>query len=98
MRLDEQALAQLRVYFAGQPVKQAFLFGSFARGAADERSDVDILVELDHTRPIGLHFVQMSIDLEALLSRSVDLVTTKGLSPHVKPYVDRDKQLIYARS
>lgn len=98
MRLDDQALEQLRAYFAGQPVKQAYLFGSFARGAADERSDVDILVELDHSRPIGLHFVQMGFDLEALLARPVDLVTTKGLSPYVKPYVDRDKQLIYARS
>jgi hypothetical protein len=98
MRLDDQALEQLRTYFAGQPVKQAYLFGSFARGVADDSSDVDILVELDHSRPIGLHFVQMSFDLEALLSRPVDLVTTKGLSPYVKPYVDRDKQLIYARS
>ncbi len=98
MQLDEQALAQLRAYFAGQPVKQAYLFGSFARGVADENSDVDILVELDHSKPIGLHFIQMGLDLEALLSRSVDLVTTKGLSPHVKAFVDRDKRLIYARS
>ena len=98
MQLNERTLAQLRAYFAGQPVKQAYLFGSFARGVADENSDVDILVELDHSQPIGLHFVQMSFDLEALLSRPVDLVTTKGLSPYVKPYVDRDKQLIYARS
>lgn len=98
MKLDEHALAQLREYFAGQPVKQAHLFGSFARGAADDKSDVDILVELDHSQPVGLQFIQMGLDLEALLSRRVDLVTTKGLSPHVKPYVDRDKQLIYARS
>ena len=98
MQLRDQDLERLKAYFAGQPVKQAYLFGSFARGVADERSDVDILVELDHSRPIGLHFIQMSLDLEALLSRSVDLVTTKGLSPHVKTYVDRDKQLIYARS
>ena len=98
MRLDDQALSQLKVYFAGQPVKQVYLFGSFARGVADERSDVDILVELDHSKPIGLHFVQMGLDLEALLSRLVDLITTKGLSPYVKPYVDRDKQLIHARS
>lgn len=98
MQLDAHALARLQAYFAGQPVKEAYLFGSFARGVADERSDVDILVELDHSRPIGLHFIQMGLDLEALLSRPVDLVTTKGLSPHVKPYVDRDKQLIYARS
>lgn len=98
MQLRDKDLERLRVYFAGQPVKQAFLFGSYARGVADEGSDVDILVDLDHSKPIGLHFIQMSLDLEALLSRTVDLVTTKGLSPHVKPYVDRDKQLIYARS
>jgi len=30
IRLDEQALAQLREYFAGQPVKQAYFYGSFA--------------------------------------------------------------------
>lgn len=98
MALDEQTLERLRTYFAIQPVKQAFLFGSFARGAADAQSDVDILVELDHSKPIGLHFIQMELDLEALLERRVDLVTTKGLSPHVKPYVDRDKQLIYTRA
>ena len=98
MELNEHSLALLREYFAGQPVKQAHLFGSFARGSADAQSDVDILVELDHSRPIGLHFIQMGLDLEALLARRVDLVTTKALSPYVKPFVDRDKQLIYARS
>jgi predicted nucleotidyltransferase len=98
MLANEQLMESLRSYFAGQPVKQAYLFGSFARGVADESSDVDILVELDHSKPIGLGFVQMSLDLEALLGRHVDLVTTKGLSPHVKPFVDRDKKLIYARA
>jgi len=77
MRLEEQALAQLRD-FAGQPVKQTYLFGSFAGGCRRGVRDVDILVELDHSRPIGLHFTQMSLDLEALLSRTVDLVSTKA--------------------
>ncbi len=98
MALDEPILDQLRCYFANQPVKQAFLFGSFARGVADAQSDVDILVELDYSKPIGLHFIQMGLDLEALLGRPVDLVTTKGLSPHVTAFVDRDKRLIYARA
>ncbi len=95
MALEECTLEQLRSYFAAQPVKQAFLFGSLARGVGDAQSNVDILVELDHSKPIGLHFIQMGLDLEALLGRRVDLVTTRGLSPYVKPYVDRDKQLIY---
>jgi uncharacterized protein len=97
MQLQETDIEKLKSYFAGQPVKTAFLFGSYSRGSADEKSDVDILVELDHTKPIGLHFIQMGLDLEEMLQRRVDLVTTKGLSPHLRPYVDKDKRLIYAR-
>ena len=41
-------------YFATQPVLKAWLFGSYARGEQREDSDVDILVEFDHSSPIGL--------------------------------------------
>lgn len=32
-------------YFKDKPVKRVYLFGSYARGDADENSDVDLLVE-----------------------------------------------------
>lgn len=35
---------RLRRYFAGAGVERALLFGSYARGEADEESDVDLLV------------------------------------------------------
>jgi len=41
MAIEERTLEQLRSYFAAQPVKQALLFGSFARGVADAQSDMD---------------------------------------------------------
>jgi predicted nucleotidyltransferase len=40
-------------------VIDAYLFGSYSRGDADENSDIDILVELDYSKLIGLEFVQM---------------------------------------
>ena len=43
-------------YFKTQPVLKAWLFGSFARGEETPTSDVDILVVLDHSQPIGLKF------------------------------------------
>lgn len=88
---------RLAAYFRTQPVIRAWLFGSQADGTATEESDVDILVELDYSQHIGLEFIQMIWDLEAIVGKKVDLVTEKGLSPHVRPYVEPQKILIYER-
>ncbi len=87
----------LQQFFAGQPVKKAYLFGSYARNEADSKSDIDILVELDFSKHIGLGFIQMQLDLEELLHKKVDLVTTDGLSSHIAPFIHMDKLLIYAK-
>ena len=54
------------------------VFGSVARGEADEQSDLDLLVEMDPGRSLfdlgGLQY-----ELEHLLGRKVDVVTEKGL-------------------
>ena len=42
----------LQHYFAGIPVMRAYLFGSMARNEATPDSDIDILVELDHSKPM----------------------------------------------
>ena len=84
-------------YFKTRPVLKAYLFGSYVRGDADDQSDIDILVYLDYTPKIGLQFIQMKIDLEKLLNSKVDLVSSNGLSKHIKPIVDGEKLLIYAR-
>lgn len=89
---------KLQQFFADKPVKKAYLFGSYARNEADADSDIDLLVELDYSKPIGLGFVQMVLELEIMLHTKVDLVTEDGLSKYVKPYVDKDKQLIYERA
>jgi predicted nucleotidyltransferase len=87
----------VRAYFTDKPVKKAYLFGSFANSTSLPESDVDILVELDYTKPIGLEFVQMKLDLESILNKKVDLVSSNGLSKHIRPFVEHDKVLIYAR-
>lgn len=94
--MTEHAI-KLSTYFQTQPVIRAWVFGSQADGSATEDSDVDILVELDHSRPIGLHYVQMWMDLQQLLGKKVDLVSTGGVSPHIKPFIDAQKVLLYER-
>ena len=85
-------------YFKTQPVLKAWLFGSFARGEQREGSDVDILIVLDKSTPVGLKFFGMYEDLKELLGRNVDLVVDRSLAPFARKSVDRDKILIYERA
>ena len=91
----QQAIAN---YFTTQPVLKAWLFGSFARGEQHENSDVDILVVLDKSKPIGLSFFGMLNDLEELLGRNVDLVAEGSLLPFAQESAEHDKVLIYERA
>ncbi len=76
---------------------KAYLFGSYSRGVADDKSDIDIMVDLDYSQKIGLQFIQMKLDLEQILKQKVDLVTSNGMSKYIKPFVDVEKRLIYAK-
>jgi len=97
MTLDSEKKRLITEYLSTRPVLRAYLFGSYVRGEADAHSDIDLLVDLDHSQRIGLQFIQMRIDLEKLLNAKVDLVSSNGLSKYIKPQVDREKQLIYAK-
>lgn len=97
MTLDDSKIESIKSYFKTRPVLKAYLFGSFLHGDADSKSDIDILVDLDYSERIGLQFIQMKIDLEKLLNNKVDLVSSNGMSKYIKPMVDSEKQLIYAK-
>lgn len=97
MILEPKYREAISDYFQNKPVLKAYLFGSYVRGEANEQSDVDILIELDYSQSIGLAFVEMQLDLQDMLSRKVDLVSERGLSKFVKPFIEQEKELIYAR-
>ena len=88
----------LRHYFSTQPVLKAWLFGSFSWEEETKDSDVDIMVSLDKSKPIGLKFFGMWSDLEELLGRKVDLVSEGTLLPFAQESVERDKILVYERT
>ena len=73
-------------------VKSIGIFGSFARGDAEQNSDVDVLVEL--AEPTFDHYIDLKFELERIFQRSVDLVMAETLKPRLKPFVE--KEVIYA--
>ena len=93
--MNTEMIETIREYFKTQPVLKAWLFGSYARGEETPDSDVDILVDLDYSKPVGLEFIQMQLDLQVLLKKPIDLVSSRGMSKYIKPYVDSEKFLLY---
>jgi len=59
------------------------VFGSVARGDADERSDVDFLVDLEQGRSL-LDLGGLLMDLQKLLGRPVDVMTERGLKARIR--------------
>ncbi len=96
--MNNQLKDKLQNYFAGQPVKKAWVFGSFSRGEEKEDSDIDIMVVLDETQTVGLKFFAMLFDLKELLGREVDLVTEDSLLPFARESANKDKILVYERA
>ena len=95
--MSEETINKIRKFFKDKPVIKAYVFGSYARNEQDEKSDIDILVELDYSKKIGMEYIRMQLDLEELLKLKVDLVSAGGLSKYIKPHFDKDNILIYER-
>lgn len=60
-------------------VKRAAIFGSFARGEANAKSDVDFLIEYKGRNKSLLDLVGLKLDLEESLSRKVDVITYRSI-------------------
>ena len=73
------------------------LFGSHARGEADQASDVDLLVEFD--QPLGFRFLELVDHLERVLGRRVDVLTPAGMQSIRVRQVAQDVRegIIYVR-
>ncbi len=85
-------------YFRNQPIKKAWVFGSFARGEQTPLSDIDLLVQYDDGGISLLKHCSMICDLEELLDRPVDLIEDGTLLPFAVESANRDKKLIYERT
>ncbi|MTF38321.1 nucleotidyltransferase family protein [Cyanobacterium aponinum UTEX 3222] len=63
------------------------VFGSVARGEADEKSDIDFLIDYDIDKITPWFPVRLIRELENLLGKKVDVVTVNGLKQRIKERV-----------
>jgi hypothetical protein len=92
MAIDELLAARkdeiLRIC-ARHGARNVRIFGSVARGTADEQSDLDVLVDLDPGRSL-FDLGGLLMDLQELLGCRVDVVTEKGLRQRIRQRVVRE--------
>lgn len=86
-------------------IKAVYLFGSYARSEATERSDIDLIVDTTGTNLKSLFALgALYCDLEDALQKKIDLITVSSLEqpiqmPHEKNFRDnvwREKVELYA--
>ncbi len=65
------------------------IFGSVARGEADERSDIDLIVEFEPERSL-LDHAALWLELQELLGCKVDVVSDRGIKPRIRERVLRE--------
>lgn len=65
------------------------VFGSVARGEADEESDIDLIVEFEAGTSL-LDHAALLLELQELLDSRVDVVSDRGLKPRVRERVLRE--------
>ncbi len=70
----EQITNAARIAAKEFPIKSVELFGSYAEGRADERSDVDLLVEFDTPAVSLIVLSRLRLVLEDILNTEVDII------------------------
>jgi len=73
-----QILQEQRAYLDAEfGVKKIGLFGSYSKGTAHKKSDIDLMIEFG--RPIGFRFMELADYLEKILGVPVDILTPAGV-------------------
>ncbi len=81
----QQIQSLLNPVFSEYRIRKAVLFGSYAKGLAQERSDIDLLVDSGLK---GMAFFGLLEDVVTVLGKDVDLLDTTQVIPDSE--VDRE--------
>ncbi|HIJ56405.1 MAG TPA: nucleotidyltransferase family protein [Deltaproteobacteria bacterium] len=83
-RLQERQ-DEMRARFS---VQRIGIFGSYLRGNANEKSDIDLIVDL--AEPTFDHYMDLKFYLEAIFERPVDLVLSDTIKRRLKPVIQKE--------
>ena len=84
-------------------ISKIFLFGSYARGEATEKSDVDLLIEGGNYEGL-LGYIGLNNHFEQAIGKKIDLLTVSALEDNktdsgirFRNNIDSEKVVVYAK-
>ena len=85
-------------------LKAVYVFGSYARGEANEDSDIDLLIDDTNSGLRGLAYGGLCYDLEETLEKEISFLTVDSLEGpcrrksdvHFRANVSKERRKIYA--
>lgn len=93
-KIRSSAIPLLKPY-----ISRLAVFGSYRRGETTTTSDIDLLMKLkpSNARPKLGFFKLIEIEeaLEKALGRPVDLIDEDSVSLYIRPYIEKEKVVIY---
>ncbi|MDP2335308.1 MAG: nucleotidyltransferase domain-containing protein [Bacteroidota bacterium] len=94
-----EVLNTIRSYFEKNVnVTKAWLFGSYARGEDDYKSDIDVMIEVPEDSKFSLFdLAEIQYQLEKLVPKKVDVVMRDGVKPQIMERILPDLKIIYER-
>lgn len=98
MYLDRYVI-EIRNLCKKNKVKNLFVFGSALTDSFTDKSDIDLIVDIDSNDPLDYadNYFKLKFALEELLNRQIDLLENKAIkNPYLRENIDNSKTLLYA--
>lgn len=80
-------------------VKSLYVFGSVLTDHFSDKSDIDLVVDIDSSDPFDYadRYFDLKFALQDLLNRPIDLLENKAIkNPFVRQKIESSKSLLYA--
>jgi predicted nucleotidyltransferase len=95
----ESFIGEIRVLCKKNRVKSLYVFGSVLTDQFTDKSDIDLIVDIDSIDPLEYSdfYFNLKFALEELLRREIDLLESRALkNPYLIDNINQSKTLLYA--
>ena len=95
----ESYIGEIRLLCQKNRVKSLYVFGSVLTDRFTDKSDIDLIVDIDSIDPLEYSdfYFNLKFALEDLLRREIDLLETRALkNPYLIDNINQSKTLLYA--